>query len=88
MSAPKVPAYPLAALVAKANGESRRSMITKLAGVGILERHGGRWCVAQSRLRDRLPDLFDGLYEHLRKEQETSGSGKRRQETSGATQRI
>jgi hypothetical protein len=79
---PHIPAYPLAALVAKANGESRRSIITKLAGAGILERHGGRWCVGKSRLRERLTELYDGLYEHLRKEQETAARGRSRQETA------
>ncbi len=79
---PTIPAYPLAAVVAKANEQSRKSMITKLAAVGILERHGGRWCVAQSRLRERLPDVFDRLYEFERKRQETAPNVRTRQETA------
>jgi len=77
---PNIPAYPLAATVAKANEQERRSMIRRLAGVGILERHGGRWCVSQSRLRERLPDYFDRLYEFERKRQETARGGNARQE--------
>jgi len=76
---PNIPAYPLAATVAKANEQSRKSMITKLGAVGILERHGGRWCVSQSRLRERLPDIFDRLYEFERKRQETADNAPRRQ---------
>jgi len=83
MFEPNIPPYPLAARVALANKMSRRAMITKLAGVGILERHGGRWCVAKSRLRARLADVYDALWEFESKEQEAAAKNRRRQETAG-----
>lgn len=45
---------------------SRRSAKSMLRGAGVLERHGnGRWFVGESRLRDRLPDVYDRVYEHF-----------------------
>lgn len=45
---------------------SRRSAKSLLRGAGVLERHSnGRWFVGESRLRDRLPDVYDRVYEHF-----------------------
>jgi hypothetical protein len=84
ITVPKIPAYLKAALVAKANDVSRKSMITTLSNVGIAERHGRWWVVSQSRLRERLPDVFDAVHERLRREQEAAGHGARRPLTAGS----
>jgi hypothetical protein len=34
-----------------------------LRGAGVLELIGERWFVAESRLRERLPDVYDRVYE-------------------------
>lgn len=44
---------------------SRRAAKTMLRGAGILELVGGRWKVGESRLRDRLPDVYDRVFEHF-----------------------
>jgi hypothetical protein len=49
-------------LIGKACGISRRAALTLLSGAGILERNGGRWKVGESRLRERLPDVYDRVY--------------------------
>jgi hypothetical protein len=37
-----------------------------LRGAGVLEQHdNGRWYVGETRLRDRLPDVYDRVYEHF-----------------------
>jgi hypothetical protein len=33
-----------------------------LKRAGILERIGERWCVGESQLRERLPEIYDRLY--------------------------
>lgn len=41
---------------------SRRKAKSLLRGAGILERIGDRWYVGESRLRERLPDVYDRVY--------------------------
>ena len=53
------------AQVGKACRMSRRKAKGLLRAVGILEQVGGRWYVGESKLRDRLPDLYDRVYEHF-----------------------
>jgi hypothetical protein len=54
------------AQVGRACRMSRRKAKNLLRAVGILELIGERWFVAESRLRDRLPDVYDRVYEaHL-----------------------
>jgi len=42
---------------------SRRKAKSLLRRVGILELIGERWFVSESRLRARLPDVYDRVYE-------------------------
>jgi len=42
---------------------SRRKAKNLLRAVGILELVGSRWFVAESRLRERLPDVYDRVFE-------------------------
>ncbi len=54
------------AQVGRACRMSRRSAKTLLRGAGVLERHAsGRWFVGEARLRERLPDVYDRVYEHF-----------------------
>jgi hypothetical protein len=49
--------------VGRACRMSRRSAKTLLRGAGILEKHAnGRWYVGETRLRERLPDVYDRVY--------------------------
>lgn len=41
---------------------SRRKAKSWLRRAGILELHGGRWVVSESRLRERLPDVYDRVF--------------------------
>lgn len=41
---------------------TRRKAKSWLRRAGILELHGGRWVVSETRLRDRLPDVYDRVY--------------------------
>lgn len=62
----QLPPYLTPAQVGKACGMSRRSAKNMLRGAGILELIGVRWFVSESRLRERLPDIYDRVYEFLR----------------------
>lgn len=58
-----IPAYLTPAEVAKANGISTKAARRKLDRAGILERDGEhRWHVAESRLRERLPDMYERVF--------------------------
>ncbi len=50
------------AQVGKACNMSRRSAKSLLAGAGVLEQVGGRWYVGETRLRERLPDVYDRVF--------------------------
>lgn len=61
-----IPAYLTPALVAKANRMRTEAMRDKLSRAGILERDGEhRWHVASSRLRERLPDVYERVFSHI-----------------------
>lgn len=51
------------AQVGRACRMSRRKAKGLLRAAGILELVGGRWYVGESRLRERLPDVYDRVYE-------------------------
>ncbi len=59
----QVPALLTPAQIGKACGMSRRAAKTLLRGAGILERIGERWFVGETRLRERLPEVYDRVYE-------------------------
>ncbi len=48
--------------VGKACRMSRRKAKGLLRAAGILEQIGERWYVGESRLRERLPDVYDRVY--------------------------
>lgn len=49
--------------IAEASGMSRKALLTILRGAALLDRHGRRDLVSRSRLRERLPDLYEDVYE-------------------------
>lgn len=54
------------AQVGRACRMSRRKAKNLLRAAGILELIGGRWYVGEARLRERLPDVYDRVFEaHL-----------------------
>jgi hypothetical protein len=58
----EVPPLLTPAQVGKANRMSRRKAKGLLRAAGILEKIGERWYVGESRLRERLPDVYDRVY--------------------------
>jgi hypothetical protein len=62
MSASRVPPYLTMAQVADANGFSALQAKRLLQRVGIAEKIGGLWMVGESRLRERLPEVYDRVY--------------------------
>lgn len=47
-----------------------RKVKRRLRAAGIAERHGGPnsgWVVGESRLRERLPEMYDRVWEHYAK---------------------
>jgi hypothetical protein len=49
--------------VGRAIGKSRRSAKALLRAAGVLEQlDNGRWYVGETRLRERLPDVYDRVY--------------------------
>lgn len=63
MSEDQLPPLLTPAEVGKACRMSRRKAKNLLRRVGILQQIGERWFVAESRLRERLPDVYDRVYE-------------------------
>lgn len=61
----QVPPLISPAQVGKACRMSRRRAKSLLRRVGILELIGERWFVPESKLRERLPDVYDRVYEHF-----------------------
>lgn len=61
----EIPALLSPAQVGRANKWSRRKAKGLLRAAGILELVGGRWYVGESRLRERLPDVYDRVYERF-----------------------
>jgi hypothetical protein len=62
-AAAQIPPYLTPSEVGNACQISRRKAKSLLRGAGILERIGERWYVGESRLRERLPDVYDRVYE-------------------------
>lgn len=62
MSASRVPPYLTMAEVAIANGMRTERTKRMLQRIGIAEKVGGRWMVGESRLRERMPDLYDRVF--------------------------
>lgn len=59
---PTVPPYLSPREVATACKMSRKRAQSMLKRAGILERIGERWCVGESQLRERLPEVYDRVY--------------------------
>ena len=57
-----VPPLVTPSLVAAACGTSRRAARRMLHRAGILEKLGGHWVVGESRLRERLPDVYERVF--------------------------
>lgn len=57
-----VPPYLSTGEVAEACEMPTRDARRMLERAGILERLGGHWSVAESRLRERLPDVYDRVF--------------------------
>jgi hypothetical protein len=63
VSGGRVPAYLFPSKIARASGYSRKAVLTLLRGADLIERHGRLALVSRSRLRERLPDLYEDVYE-------------------------
>jgi hypothetical protein len=61
-----VPPYIGTGDVARACDMSWKAAKGMLDRAGILERLGERWVVGQSRLMERLPDVYGRVYEHFK----------------------
>lgn len=62
-SAKAIPPLLSPSQVGKACGISRRAAKNMLRAAGVLEQVGARWYVGEARLRGRLPDVYDRVYE-------------------------
>jgi hypothetical protein len=61
----RVPPYLKPSLVAKACGLSRKEAKSLLRRARLLERIGTHDYVAESKLRDSLPEVYDRVYAHV-----------------------
>ena len=61
----EVPPLLSPAQVGQACNMSRRAAKNMLRAAGLLELVGSRWYVGESRLRERLPDVYDRVYEYF-----------------------
>lgn len=57
-----MPPYLTPREVADACRMTRKRAQSMLRRAGILERIGERWCVGESQLRERLPEVYDRVY--------------------------
>ncbi len=57
-----MPTYLTPRDVANACRMTRKRAQSMLKRAGILERIGERWCVGESQLRERLPEVYDRVY--------------------------
>jgi len=62
-AAPQVPPYLSPGQVGRACEISRKAALTELKGADLVERRGGRLRISASRLRERLPDYYDRVYQ-------------------------
>lgn len=78
--APKnvVPPYITAAEVGRACGKSTVWAKRLLQRVGIAEKIGGEWNVGDSRLRHRLPEVYERVFEYFTA---TAAEDRRKQQT-------
>lgn len=53
------------AQVGKTCNMSRRAAKNMLRSAGVIEQVGARWYVGEARLRGRLPDVYDRVYEYF-----------------------
>jgi hypothetical protein len=58
----EVPPYITPSQVGKASDMSTKRARRFLQRSGILEKIGGHWLVSESRLRERLPDMYDRVF--------------------------
>jgi hypothetical protein len=59
----QVPPYLSPGQIGRACDLSRKSALTELAGAGLVERNNRRRIrISSSRLRERLPDVYDRVY--------------------------
>jgi hypothetical protein len=63
--------------VGKACRWSRRNAKGLLRAAGILEQVGERWYVGDTRLRERLPDVYDRVYAYIVLDAQRDGSRRR-----------
>ena len=57
-----IPPYISPGQVGKACSINRWKAKRLLSRAGILERIGGQWAVGDSRLRERLPEVYDRVF--------------------------
>lgn len=62
MSASRVPPYLTPGQIAKVTGQTARGVKKMLQRIGIAEQHGTQWVVGESRLRERLPEVYDRVF--------------------------
>lgn len=81
MTEPEIPAYILPSVIAKACGTNekgepmtQRAALSLIQRAGIAEKIGGRWCAGKSRLRETLSEVYDSVYTHLSRQQETDAN--------------
>jgi hypothetical protein len=60
-----VPPYLLPREIAKACDMTRRQAARMLQRAGIMEKIGGIYMVGQSRLHERLPEVWDRVFERV-----------------------
>lgn len=61
----EIPPYITPSQVGRACRMTNRKAKSLLRRAGILERIGDRWCVGESQLRERLPEVYDRVYAHI-----------------------
>ena len=69
-----IPPYLTMREIAKACRLPTWKVKRRLLATGIAERHGGPrsgWVVGESRLRERLPEMYDRVWEHFAKLERT-----------------
>ncbi len=57
-----MPPYLRPSAVGRACKMTRKAAKSLLRRAGILEKIGGHWCVGESQLRERLPEVYERVY--------------------------
>jgi hypothetical protein len=60
-----IPPYITPGEVGEACGTDQRTAKRLLQRAGILEKIGGHWSVGDSRLRERLPEVYERVYTYF-----------------------